>query len=404
MQRVKKRDIFLLTIFLAFSPLLQVGISYYLTIALPLFVLGVYLSTTYSNGRLFSRNTIILFASLLFVFSISYLTFGISEITDFLRLFKDVTLLCILSFCFSQSELRTFNIDYAGLKRTKACIHILSILMFMVVVVQSFALARKIPFVINPNLLGRNYENVATSSNIELFDRLRPSGTFGEPSYFSWYLIFLLCVTLELRKTLKSRIDFLCIFLLVTSVLLSRSGLGLIFLLCVVIFIGTQSTVDLLRRSMLIFFSIIAAYLFDSSLLSNQITQSLDSRSWLTRIKQPFDLYLPFLAEHPFGVPLRRIFSQESPFLFNDIQLSKIIGHGFSYFIFGYGIVGLFAALAISISALKFNSVVFIFTAISFFQNGSFLDFDKLSLLMFIVLLSRINKSRLISHQIEVLK
>jgi hypothetical protein len=376
---------------LVISPLMQIGISYYLSFSLAIFLMTYFVSTKLFVSRFLSLESAIRAIAITFLLSIPYLFTGFDSRSDILRLLKDVLFLSILFYVLDNTLVSRKLIDFKLIKQLKAVLYVLSFLMFFLVILQSSYISRRSPLFINPDFFARNSENIATQSTFLLFDRLRPSGTFGEPSYLSWYLFFLICALCLLSRTYLSKLDIICIALNVFSIVLSQSGLGFVFLLLLFVFRELKSVGVLFRRLLLVGLTSYLITTVNSLLFSQQLSKSFDIRSWSARVVKPFELYNTFIASNPFGIPLRRIFSNDAPYSIGDVYLFEVIAHGLSYFVFGFGIIGIAIILWISLASRRLDSFTLFFFLFSFFQNGSFLDFDKIGLLMLLVLVSKLS-------------
>ena len=368
---------------------MQVGISYYLSFSLLIFLVSLFLSTKIFNYRFLSLESVIRVIAITFLLSLPYLFNGFESGADFLRLLKDVFFLGVLFYVLNSTVDSKKIIDFELLKKVKLVLYVLSFLMFVLINLQSFYISRLKLLFINPDFFARNSENIATQSTFLSFDRLRPAGTFGEPSYLSWYLFFLICALCILSRKDRTKLDVICIALNTISIFLSQSGLGITFVVLLFVFRELKSSVILFRRLLGLGLTSYFILIADNLFFTRQLSKAFDLRSWSTRVVTPLELYNSFIASNPFGMPLRRIFTKEDPYSIGDVYVFEVIVHGFSYFVFGFGIIGIAITLWIFSKSRKFDSFTLMFFLFTFFQNGSFLDFDKIGLLMLLILVSK---------------
>ena len=105
----------------------------------------------------------------------------------------------------------------------------------------------------------------------------------------------------------------------------------------------------------------------------------------------PAQIGFDFFLAHPFGIPYYQ--RLEMPVLqFETANWFALSHNGLLNLIFDYGILGLLIIIVITI-AFRNNGLLFLLFIYLGIQNGSFLDFDKAAIALFVVIFLRSCKS-----------
>jgi hypothetical protein len=369
-------------VFLGFF--MHIGFSYYASICTLLFIFVLIHSYPKFSSVLTLSHTVLSLAIFGSIFLIPLLINDSVQTLDLLRYSRDVffavTCLSILNYSRTSSR---FEISRESLAKahkflTFAIVASAFLIVFQYVAIRSGTLLEAIPI----EFFGRNYETLADSKSFGL--RTRPTGTFGEPSYFALYLLFLSLAKNELQKLLPSRDFHFALFFSAVAFLLLESGLGILALAFVLLLSESKKRVFILSI-------VFVTSLFFLLLGSNSIflSRAFSSDSWNERVGLSFEKLINYWQVNPLGFPPRKLFGLES-ILLEDQRTGLFLNNGLAYFLYAYGILGLGIVMWFAYVLSKSQISVQVFCFFLLFQNGSFLDFDKLALLMMFVLFSKI--------------
>jgi hypothetical protein len=240
-------------------------------------------------------------------------------------------------------------------------------------------------FTIPSAFFGRNKETVI-GSIYNVGTRTRPIGTFGEPSFFALYMFFLGTIIIELNKLRKIKYFYLQILLIISTLVLIGSGLGLIGVIAL-FFISRNKFRTLTVASVITLFLIIFFYFQNS--LSIILGISFSTSSWQNRVGDSLKYIYPYLQTYPFGYPPRRLFGIDS-LQIGDASTGVFLNNGMVYWLFAYGFGGLLILFTLIMVMSTVNRSFFVLVIFLMNQNGSFLDFDKISLLIIATILMRL--------------
>ena len=372
-----------LALFIILGFFMHVGTSYYGSICTILFLavlIYVYprISSSLSLTRIVLSLTVFGAA-----FSIPLLIFGSTETLDLLRYGRDVFFgvvsISILTYSASRNKI---EISKSHLARTHKLITASIVFAFFIVAVQYFAIRSGSLF--NPipiDFFGRNYETLSRSNTFGY--RTRPTGTFGEPSYFALYLMFLVLSKNELQKLSPSRDFHFVLFISGISFLLLESGLGIVALVVILLISASER-----RIIIALTVSISAFFLFAQYPESIFLRKAFSTLSWDERIGTSFAKLFDYWRTYPFGFPPRQLFGAESIVL-GDERTGVFLNNGLAYFLYAYGILGLGIVLWLAFVLAKLQVSIKVFCLFLLYQNGSFLDFDKISLLILFTLITK---------------
>jgi hypothetical protein len=270
---------------------------------------------------------------------------------------------------------------------------ILIVILFLLalVAIQYFSFRKGIFFGSARDYLARNAENLPSADNVFGVGRLRPTAFFGEPSYLGWVTTYLLALVLLLRERVRNLQISLSLVgcILITFFTNSALGTSSVTLLLVgavlrerkVSFSKKDSTL-LLNMSRLIFFSCLIYVGFYRFVANSFSPQSFEGRIYNAFVRLP-----AYLLEYPFGFPPRQLLAG---FEFQNVRIGNQLNNGITYLSYSYGAFGLIICAILIFKFFRSRSIYFnVFLIASIFQNGSFLDLDKVSLLFVLFLIDR---------------
>lgn len=361
-------------------PFIQVGVSYYLSVQV--LILAVLLSSKeVIAGIVREKNLPRLFIAYgMLCMPILYHGYANDDIARSLR---EALSFYLIAGAFGVTYAASPAIDRAWVLSLGA----FTLIMLMVVSIQTVLLARGIYFGLPKEFFVINTSTLPDELSL-IYSKVRPFGTFGEPSYLS-VVCFTFIFALAPMWHKSSAIKMILVMLWVT-VVLSRSMSGIVFCSAIIYYYIIRHGSFFGRYLFIVgsafVFAIVAA--INISILervSNVVNGS--DYSFNARVLTPIASMPALLESFPFGIPGKRI-SQMSyvPGIF--IPPSHLTHNGMLNFIINYGLFGFIPLL--SIFYFSGRSLVYIyFVIVLMMQNGGFLTFDKVCLIIIGIILHK---------------
>lgn len=314
--------------------------------------------------------------------AVTYLWQDFGNLHTFLRTSRE-TLILILLVSFTKKSLYKHSTEI-NLKIDWALFSVI-IFEFLLVLIQFVFLRRGVWIGPSASWLAGRGNLIPTLLDLQ-YSKLRPSGTFSEPSYLG-----IICLSIQIlisRKPLDSKKNQATYFLSLLTIVLCQSKSALFFALA--IFLVQERRKRLIEdRKVNTFLLPLAMFvsLPFFGLLSGTLRSSRGSISIQSRIFEPLSYSLDFVLAHPLGIPFyERILEYIDP---NKGLSWETISHNSIFnFIFSYGLVGLIIVLRVTLIA-KRSLVLLLYLLALLLQNGSFLDFDKLFLVSIVFAIYR---------------
>jgi hypothetical protein len=255
---------------------------------------------------------------------------------------------------------------------------VLAFAFLLIALVQTFALERKIYVGIPRQFFVQNENTIPDALDL-LFSKLRPNGTFGEPSYFAFILISLFVMFLPLaRKVASVRVMLLGLIL---AGILSQSLAFVLALPLVVLFGYLPSAppgerMKLFGAAMvLLAVSYFVGHDTVAPRLQNGIFSSGDVSTY-QRVMAPLSILWDFLVRHPLGVTFSTLPSVLQPAASKwGILGASILMNGILNALFCYGVFGAVLVGAYLLSARDMTLRAYLLICACF--NGALFAVDK---------------------------
>lgn len=379
---IKRSRTFVFLFSITLLPFMQIGFNYYLSICALTFILLTFTlnGLTPKVEKFFRvRRLLVAFVPVVLLYLIPPIYLGATSRFDVLRGLRDAFFTLLLIFVLSKSK--SVSENGAMLDRAKIINTFFYVITFLslLTLIQFLGIRSGSSFFIPDYFFGRGKETLPGIYQFIYSNRLRPSGTFAEPSYFATVLLVLLHMLLRARNYIGEKKYRFFLFLLITDIVLIESALGYIGAVLVLWSASTQIQRAFIGLISLI--SLIFLFIVDKQTL---LTQSLNANSADGRFIGALKLLPTYLTNFPFGLPPRQLFGSNSIEI-DGIQLGVILNNGLLYWPFAYGFIGIGILLALIIIVRRSNFSFSLFIIIAS-QNGSFLDFDKQTLVLLVCL------------------
>lgn len=358
--------------------LLQLGYSYYLSIASVGSALIIWANRKrilWSLGRAWAVR---LFC-VLFMISTPLGSTG-ADWADFARAAREaIVFVLIISLADISFQRCEFFMRGPGIRFMWKYLLTFSLFMLIFVLVQTLFLARGLYFGIPDGFFVQNAGALPTELAL-FYSSLRPSGSYGEPSYLGVVCITLIygCLpALQRRENAKISIFVNFIVVLGSRTLLGIGGAVLIFI-CEVASKSRGNTKKVVALSIIILMG------FGILLTENDISSRLyeirmgEDASTLDRIGRPVLLLWDLMASNPVGTPMS-IFIERGYITEVDAYSEYITHNGLANMFINYGYFGFIMLLLILYELKSLTKIVFVL--IVSVQNGAFLAPDKLFLI-----------------------
>lgn len=214
-------------------------------------------------------------------------------------------------------------------------------------------------------------------------DSLRPAGTFSEPSYFGFALLSIALMLVPLAG--KTRVATAGLVLAIAAGLLSRS---LSFFLAVILVIVVPFALERQRHRGALLLGLIAVTVplvaFSGGALLSRVSSATSvetaDASTADRIFGPLLAMPGYLVQYPGGGPFSSLDQTLAPHLANRTAAAgDILNNALFNLIFAYGVVGFAIVAAILVAARDLRTRFYMMTCAMF--NGAFLAIDKVAMI-----------------------
>jgi len=310
----------------------------------------------------------------------------IGDFHSFLRISRECLIL-ILLILFNQrvTASRTSN----EIRKIERSLLVVILIEFLIAVIQLIFLQRGIWVGPSANWLAGRGDLIPSILDLR-YSKLRPSGTFSEPSYLGIFCISILI--LASSRPNWSKITRITYLLCIATIIICQSKLALFFCIAI-LFVKRKRNQRALERkiSTFVFPGLFFLVLPFVGLIAKTLQSSRGSVSIQNRIIEPFNYTLNFIIKHPFGISFYKRITE-------FVDLSKglswdVISHNSIFnFLFSYGVVGLLITFRILYIGGK-DSILLLFLLSLLLQNGAFLDFDKLFIVSVVISIYRYHAS-----------
>lgn len=359
------------------TPFIQLGVTYYVSISTLSFI-GLFLNShIYKN--ILNKN-IYQFVIVISLISFLMLINGIilSDFDDYYILKSLRQALFFFLICFILYSNISFN-----LKKFKYLINsllIISISLLFLVLIQYFFVSKGIYLGFSEDLYVMNTGTIPSELDL-LYSKIRPAGTFGEPSYLAAYLV---CITFSLFKLYDwDKKAKLILILNSITIFLSMSMLGVVSILMVILYYFFKTKRNIKYKMMLIMLSVPFIFYLVLDLLGERINSISfgEDASYNDRILYPLKMLPELLMNHPYGF----LFDTKVLNIYINEGLSAVLHNSIFNIIFSYGVVGFVCIFILFFSAKNMHMKFLVF--ILMIQNGGFLSIDKAVIIILTVLI-----------------
>lgn len=378
-----------LKIFVLLTPFIQLGPSYYGSVA----TLAVLLN--FWNFRQLALRAIL--SGFPFLFIVVFMFFSMLDTSgdEFVRSIARV-LREGLIFFFLVTMLKCMRytkpvLDPQTLERL--CL-LVCISIFGLVIIQTIALSRGMYIGIPETAFPTETGTIPDELSLYWVQQ-RPNGTFSEPSYLGFIMLSFMLIflpTLSSSSCAKTIVG-----VVVLTGLLSKS-LSFVLAAVIVGFLPAFEKARLKSKFYMLFggglVAVLALVLGGSgevlSRLSGSASSSGDYSSFV-RIVGPMTIVPEFLLYHPFGVPFYNLVDALAAMNPDSNVAPEEYGHnGIVNMFFEYGVVGFLMASALIYVAS--DRVVMFYLMTSGMFNGAFLAIDKFAIMLFAIYMYEANK------------
>lgn len=217
------------------------------------------------------------------------------------------------------------------------------------------------------------------------YSLIRPSATFAEPSYLGLFAFAILTIGIFLRRS-HAGADFL-VYISAATIILSQSKSGIFFsivlsLVLIVTKLRNRNIDSVKVSSVIILVTTLGFLLF----LSN-FERISDSTSIRDRILIPARIGFDVFLTNPFGIPYYRRLEM-TVLQVENVNWFALSHNGLLNLVFDYGILGLLVIIVLAVN-LRNHGLLFLLFIYLGIQNGSFLDFDKATISLLVVVFLR---------------
>lgn len=369
------------------SPFAHLGLSYYLSAAMVSTILA------------FASITLVVRSSLKFVlFPISLLLpmllcisqSDLPQSSDVLRVFRELLFLSAL-ICVAYSLRFVSSTD--GLNSVLKALCIVTVGQLVLVIVQRIYIPQYI-FVSFPySWYVQNSGTLAEYDDL-LYSRIRPSATFGEPSFLG----FVCCafVTALSPMIRESRISQFIVGLLVVTGFMSESlSFALsIFIIGIAYFYIERRAVRFRYVVPIFLISTVLALVLSAGGIEARVSNSIGGtdRSTALRLVLPLLLLPERLLEFPIGQPFYTMTTSITRMSLAAGFTTPPLDNAMFNFLFCYGFFG-FVVIGVLLAGMRNNFIrIFFLVALSF--NGDFLSISKSPVLFLCLVVFRMSQIR----------
>jgi len=386
---------------LATLPFLHIGISYYASLqTVMVFLLLIYSMQSFAKLKLSTW----IFSALIGAAMIAGLLASAETTTDdVLRRGRETLFFIIIAFATRSFAMRPpFSIGPNSYRP----IAVLGVIFAVLAFIQYLSLGRGKYFGLPQNWFIANQDTLPSALSL-FYSKLRPAGTYGEPSYFAFVLLsmFVMFVpllrerfrrpftdqthrfgTIDVRYTVPSQAIWACTPIVVAGAL--TQSLAFYLALPALVYVGVIRNMSFIARTRtLLIAGLVGVAVINSPVVStvtNRIANTETDTSTSARIFTPLLVTPQYLMAEPAGAPQSRLVEAIHPFSSRyGATPDEILNNGFFNMIFFYGFTGLFCT-AWLVSALK-DLTLTTYLLLCMMFNGAIFAADKAAAIMLTV-------------------
>lgn len=364
---------------LALLPFVQLGFSYWVSVAVALAVLLLARAQRAAYLGLGSAPLWLLIIPLMFI---PLLVEGGEDFTqDLLRIAREAIFFALLLAVVRGSFLRPIPVDGPLIMRA---VTLLAALLLGYTALQFIALGGGRYVGIPASFFAQDVKTIPSLLSLR-YSHIRPAATFSEPSYLGFIMLSLLLLALPTSRR-KFGYPTLIAMVVVCGLLSQAASFVLFAGIIGALAVAQQSSRrgwGLMLPLVVLAIAGLAAYGSDVGVLSRVFAgaSAQGDYSIFVRIFGPLQALPTFIADHPLGLPFSKLEVAMAPYtLPMGISPHEFLMNGFYNLFFEFGVFGvlIFAALM----SIRDNIVRAYIVACMFFDGG-FLAIDKLAVIGF---------------------
>ena len=361
------------------TPFVQLGTSYYASIATAMLVLGLVvwaIPLARGAGRIAPLLIVALFMPLSMIDAPSD-----DRTADFLRIGREATMFVILLSAMAGLPGIELKKRFVPPYRVLAG---LAVFFLILALAQTYFLNLGVYFGLPQTWYAQESNTLASDlSLIYTADSLRPHATFAEPSYFGFILLSMALMVIP--RLGRDRLTLWTLAIIVVAGLLSRS---LAFFLALILVIVIPMVLERGRNAFAIIGGMVVLaiplILFSGSSMLSRLgsatTASTADASTSDRVFGPLEALPGYLAQYPVGNPIAIADRALIPFLSNrTLDAADILNNALFNFFFAYGFVGFLLVGTILFGSRDLRVRLYMLTCTMF--NGAFLAIDKVAII-----------------------
>lgn len=361
---------------LALMPFVQLGVSYYMSVAMLLAILMLVRLRTQLLVGLRMRFWILLLVPLMYVPLILYSSDNFTD--DVIRNGREAMVFFLMMVLFAGVAIRP--ISFAARPVLNA-ITILTLLVAILVGLQFVTLRGGVYMGLPREFYAQGMGTIPGALNL-YYTRLRPAGTFSEPSYLGFVLLSFLLVAMAMYQRYRRGVALIVLTLIAGG--LSQSASFVLFGIPLVLFGVLRSARGGFKTWMIVMIPVVAGMVYvigDAMGLFTRLqggTSVSGDFSIFVRIFGPLSALPDFLSNYPFGLPESTLndalLKYASPL---GIEPDQYRMNSLMNLFFQFGVFG----IPIAILLLWRNDLLlFWFMLGTLLFNGAFLAVDKLAI------------------------
>ncbi|TDX62142.1 hypothetical protein EDE12_11148 [Methylosinus sp. sav-2] len=372
-------------------PLIQIGVSFWASFA------SIITIATIWKFRAAFANNVPKYLHLYIAFMLMFLSILSFHPKDFmqevLRISREGMFFVLIVIAIYTFEHRNVIRRIDGAVVAVLCI---SIAMFMISFIQMNSYKNGVYFGFPQDWFVTNQNTIANENDL-IFTRenLRPSGTFGEPSYLAFIMLSFIFMLAPIAR--MSKIASIAILMCILTGAVSRS-LAFFLSLPVVYFVPSFIEARISVKIRLIVVSVLlisVSFIFEPVMITvsrlSEVSAATGDVSTFSRIVAPVLILPEFIFTYPLGVAAENLADAVSPISRGLIpDVGEFFNNGFANLFFEYGIVGFLLASIILRSTSDIRVRCYILYSSIF--NGAFLHIDKVGIFILTLAMYRASK------------
>lgn len=360
-------------------PFIQLGVSYYWSVQVIMFLLLVSLLTFKDVWRSLTIGG----GLVVFVLMLSSLVFQVSldpnrDVLRIVRIFLCFTVLLVFLS-------KTYQIDYLN-ESTKKIIAVIAVALLGFSVIQMVLFQAGFLFYFPRELYITNAETLGDELALQ-FNSVRPSATFGEPSYLGFVALSLYVVVLT--KFNDGWIRWATIFSLWGAVFVCATFAGVLGLLVIslIYYLNKNGQLKLIGALLFLVLSIIIVIGGNFDFLPDRLAQRISGvtsgevdASTYSRIVMPLFLVDYAFENYPLGL--------STELLVKEVGFSAVDGtdNGFLLLFVNFGFTAFYIYGLILLKVRK-RPILAAYLLMASMFNGSVFSFDKVAVMAMVILL-----------------